>query len=463
MLIVLTSLGVAVFILTGEKETSPAMEQADEAEYIYVTGSINDVRYVTIRNGHGEYTVRGGEIPSIAGYDDLPISIFYFLNILDVSSRLTSYGLVTDEAADLSVFGLDPAQAQLIIQSDSGIVTILLIGYNAPDGNMYVKLDESPEVFLASYFDVSIFLGSLFSLVDTSLTPFAQMDKDETIVFDKIVLGGSVREAITIMNTVKSDSNIGFGLISPFEVTSPVNAAVSMDNIAMLESMFGLYADRFVANISGNSNTRSDELSRYGLSQPWSTLDLTAAGFNYRLVFSEPDGSGKVFIHREGTTYIYEGRVVNFPWFEIGHFDLMNKIVILPYIDNIASIDIKTPQRTVTFLLTGENEKLAVRAAGIDIDTGNFRTFYQNLIGARYDEYNEYSAGEQHLPFLEIVYNYRDRNKNADTVSFYQATARRVLTSLNGGRAHFTLSAYTDKILSDLDIILSGERIRPYL
>jgi len=466
MFIVLASLGIVIFILTREDETPPVSEQEYETVYIYVTGNISDVKYATIRNGRGEYTIKGGEIPSVAGYDNLPVSIFYFLNILDVSSRLASYGHVTSEAADLSIFGLEPAQAQLTIQSENGKTTVLFIGYSAPDGNMYVKLEDSPDVFLASYFDVSIFLSDLFSLVDTSLTPPAQTDEDETLVFDKIILGGYVRDAITIKPAEKSGNAMSFGFFSPFEITSPVNAAVSMDQTEMLESMFGLYADRFIADISG----RHGELEIYGLSQPWSTLELTAAGINYSLLFSKPDDNGKVFIHREGTPYIYESAAVNFPWLDIGHFELMNRMVILPFIDSIASVDIKTPQRTVSFSLSGEGSGLKVKAAdnsnrslSVDIDTGNFRTFYQNIIGAKYDEYSEYTAAQQQLPFLEIIYNYRDKNKSSDTVSFYQSTARRVLTSLNGGRAHFTLSAYTDKILSDLDLILSGERIRSYL
>jgi hypothetical protein len=228
-----------------------------------------------------------------------------------------------------------------------------------------------------------------------------------------------------------------------------------MEQMHLLESLFGLRADRAVA--------KSEELDRFALAQPWSTAEITGAGGNFRVSTSKPDNAGMVYIHRQGSPLIYEALTTNLPWLEVSYFDLMNRMVHLPFIDNVASVEIKTQTRTVSFSLSGEGNTLTVKAGTIDINARNFRIFYQNLISARFDEYGGVPTAILPPPFLEIVYHYRDTSKSADTVSFHEATGRRVLTSLNRDRAHFTLLAFTDRILSDLELVLAGQPVRSYL
>ena len=461
LLVSLAGLGLVIFFLSREEAKAPSLsaslKEEMEIDFIYNNGSASNIAFVTVRNNFSEYTMTGGENPVFTGYDDYPISIFYYLHFFEVSSRLVSQGFVTDEEANLSIFGLDPSRAQLFIQTNDGRSVTLLVGSVSPDNNIYVKLDNSPAVYLASYFDLSIFMNDFRDLVDTALTPIAQMDQDDELVFDRIVFGGQAREEIVIVKNDFSGNNMNFSM-SPYRIISPLTAASSMEHAEMYESLFGLYADRFVAKVSDNSG-----LSGYGLSSPWSTLELVIEGESCKVLFSKPDNMGNVYACREGTSFIYEAASFNFPWLEITYFELMEKMVILPFIDSVASIDIKSSARTVSFNLSGAGGRLTVKSGNTDIDTGIFRVFYQNLLSARYDEYNDVPVNTSAFPFLEIIYNYRDRTKNADTVSFFSTDSRRVLTSLNSGRAHYTLSIYTDQLLSDLDRVLSGERIRSFL
>ncbi|MCL2266465.1 MAG: DUF4340 domain-containing protein [Treponema sp.] len=460
-------MGLVLFFLTRDRQAqaggqSISEKTAEPLEYIYNIGGADAIKSITVRNSYGEYTMTAGHSPSFAGYEDFPISDFYKLHFIDVASRLESAGFVTDEEENLSIFGLAPPAASLGIMTDNGQDFTLDIGYIAADNNMYVKRGGSAGVYLAYYFDVSVFLYSIYDLVDTGITPNAQKDKDDILIFDKIILGGSAREEIVI---VKNDSyghlmNLN---LSPYRIIAPLNVSVSMEHEDVYESLFGMYAGRFTAKVSDNINTRLSELDSYGLLRPWSTLELIVGGISYRVLFSKPDANGLVYIYREGTPFVYESSASAFPWLEVTHFELMDKMVILPFIDSVSSVEIKNAGRTVTFSITGEQNRLAVKSGDTVIDTGNFRVFYQNLVTARYDEYNDVPVNTLTSPFLEIVYHYRDGTKAADTVSFYETAQRRVLTSLNKGRAHFTYSVYTDQLLSDLQRILSGERVRSFL
>lgn len=121
-------------------------------------------------------------------------------------------------------------------------------------------------------------------------------------------------------------------------------------------------------------------------------------------------------------------------------------------------MEVKTPERAVTFSLSGGGDDLQVRAD----DTAIFRTYYQTLLSAMYDEYTDAAPASLSAPFLEIVYRYRD-GRAADTVGFYRATSRRILISLNRGRPFYTFAAYAGKVIADLDLVLRGEKVRPYL
>jgi hypothetical protein len=453
MLVVLAGLGISLLLL-GREPAIAELEPIPE-EYIFIAAdSENEIKYITVLNSHGEYTIRAGDNPVIIGYENFPINFFNFFHILNASWRLSSWGLITDDTTNLPDFGLDPPQAQVFIQTVNGQTVTLLVGSSAPGGNIYVKLQDNRQIHLASFFDAGIFLRSFYELMDTAITPGIQRNHEGMFIFDRIILGGEVREAITIVNSDPTHTIQAY-VISPCQIISPVNAAVSIEQVHLLESLFGLHGDKVVG--------RSEELVYFGLAQPWSTAEVFTAAGNFRVLVSKPDNTGMVFIHRQGSPLIYETYDFNLPWLEVSYFDLMNRMVHLPFIDNVASVEIKAQERTVSFFLSGEGNAMTVRAGTIDIDPRNFRVFYQNLVSARFDEYAGIPAALLPPPFLEIVYHYRDSSRSSDTVSFHEASGRRVLTSLNRGRAHFTLITFTDRILSDLELVLTGQPVRSYL
>jgi hypothetical protein len=457
MLAVLAGLGIALFFLSSNPpaDSAAVSRAAPEAAYVYDAGGVESL---AVRSGSGEYTLSGGDNPSLLGFEDVPLDTYSLNRVLAAASRLVSRGLVSAGAADLAVFGLEAPRAECVVRSRGGTAVTLLIGSAAPDGsNVYVKLAETPEIHLAASYETGVFLRGPLDFADTEISPPAAERGGGEFPFEKIILGGQVRrgEAVTIMNVGNSPGIGG----SPFLITEPVNAALSADRgLPPLEALFGLRAGRVAARLSD-----TDAPGRYGLAEPWSTAEVSGGALEFRLSVSKPDNGGMVFVRRDGSPLIYETAASALPWLELSWFDLMEKLIILPFIDTVASVEIKTPERQVSFFLSGERDELRVSAGGADMDVKNFRSYYQTLIGAGYDEKSGVSVSALPPPFLEITYRYREGGKSADTVSFHHASSRRVLASLNRGRPYFTLSAYTGKVLADLDLVLAGERVRPYL
>jgi hypothetical protein len=165
---------------------------------------------------------------------------------------------------------------------------------------------------------------------------------------------------------------------------------------------------------------------------------------------------------KEGLDLVYQAAASDLPWLSVSWFDLMEKLIVLPFIDSVAAVEVRTPEKTVEFSLAGEDDELKVRAGGIDIDTKVFRSYYQTLLTASYEDHTDISPSSLPPAFLEIVYRYRS-GKSPERVRFYSTSSRRVLVNLNGGRVYSTYSAYTDKVIADLDQVLAGQKVLPYL
>ena len=70
-------------------------------------------------------------------------------------------------------------------------------------------------------------------------------------------------------------------------------------------------------------------------------------------------------------------------------------------------------------------------------------------------------AAPDHIPILEIEYLYRD-GADADTVRFYPGPVRRAVISVNGGKFFYTISAYVDRVLEDVQKLINGEEVRSF-
>ncbi|GHV37896.1 hypothetical protein AGMMS49546_07140 [Spirochaetia bacterium] len=468
MLVILASLGITLAVLNRpDPKAAPAAFQ-DEREYIIDLGGASagegGAASVTIKNSAGEYTVVPGDTASIQGYENFSVDTYYLRRIIDVSGRLVSQGLVTDEETDLAPFGLAPPRAEVRIKPVQGSEVILYIGNQSPDGyNVYAKKEGSPSIYLAGSGDTGNYLKGALDFIDPEISPAPADNGSGTLVFDRITLGGAVRQGEEV-NIFDSDSAgaANSPVKTSIRISGPIEARLNMDRgYAAIQTIFGIRASRVAARING-----SGDLAKFGLDKPWSTASVSGVlgqglgGFGLRA--SKPDTAGKVYIQREGTDLVYEADASPLSWLETSWFDLMDRLIIFPFIDTVSSVEVRTPARTVSFSLSGDGDELKVKALGIDIDTANFRTYYQTLMFAMYDEVSSEKPAPGAKPVMEISYHYRD-GKAADTVSFYSTDSRRVLTSFNGGRAFYTFAVYVDRVLADLDQILAGKKVLSYI
>jgi hypothetical protein len=466
MAVLLGILGLGLFLLNRPvKEAATPPPASPDLEYLidYRDEKYGGLASLTITNEKGEYTILSGDSPSIPGWETLISNTYPLSRLADICRGLISRGLVVEEG-DPAVYGLDRPRARVDIKTGSGEGATLFIGGDVPDGmGIYLRLEGRPGIYQAGKWDLENFFQGVFDFVDKELSPQLPDDGYGGFDFGEITLGGAVRPDGLVRVIHKEPENVQPGRISnAYRISGPIEASLNLDKgYTILKSLPGITAERAVGRLAGK-----EDLARYGLDTPYSTASVTGTlgqglgGFG--LIASRPDADGNVYICRQGGELVYQMAASSLPWLETTWWDLMDKMIILPFIDDIARVEVINPQRRISFNLSGEGDDLKVEAQGIELDTKFFRSYYQSLLSAVYDEYTDDKIPPGAQPVMEIVYHYRD-GRPANRVSFYESTSRRVFTSLDGGRPFYTYSTYITKVQNDLDQLLEGKKVLPYL
>jgi hypothetical protein len=468
MVVLLAGLGLALVLIKREEPvaTAPVVE-LPPAEYVfdYRADEYAGLASVAVKNEKGEFLVFPGDPPTVPGWESLITNTYPLTRIVDIGGSLVSRGLVVEEAEDLSIYGLNQSRAQAEITMKSGDKTTLYIGNDAPDrSSVYVRLEGRPQVYQVGRWEIESLLQGVFDFVDMEVSPQLPDDGSGLFEFSEILLGGTARPdgVIRIIHEDPAQSSSTSRTSSPYLITGPIDISLNLDKgFPILQTIPNIRADSVAGRISGPR-----DLVPYGLDAPYSTATINGTlgqglgGFT--LLASRPDSDGNVYIYREGSELVYRVAASTITWLSATWWDLMNKMIILPFIDEVARVEVLSPYRQAAFDLSGEGDELKVEHRGVVLNTDDFRKYYQTLLGAVYDEYTEESIPPGAQPILEIVYRYRN-SENPDRISFYAAGSRRVLTSLNGRRPFCTYSAYTGWVLGDLDRILAGEKVQSYL
>lgn len=510
LVLVLLAVAVAAFLLLRQPEGAVAEPPAEEAQETYVAGGADQplVKSLEVRGAQDSFTIENG-FPTAEAWREAPdkthrleglaadsLNQSLLESALSAFSALTAKQVVAENGANLAEYGLDSPQATVTAHYEGSAVT-LQIGDDAPGGaGIYVTAGEA--VYLIDRAKVANLLGSRLDFVSKTATP----GNAQTTQISKAVLEGErFAQSLVIEKDLEDQSDLaqftgGYKLVSPLQCSADFS-----EGITPLQSVFGLAADE-VVSIAGYLDATAAE---YGLAEPFLRIALTplseegaVAVDSFEIAFSAADDDGNVCFQTDRTDYVYRVAAASLPFYELKTFDYQDKMVILPPINSLSQIEIVESDMVVLFELSGEGEELTVKLGDRVLDTAAFRTFYQQLISARYDseidteaeaevtdaESFEAVAGDATAPqpeesapdaggpdspqiedpsagfLLTITYRYRD-GAAEDKVVFLPGPPRRALVALNGGRAYYTPSSYVDQLIDAMGDLIAPEQTAP--
>lgn len=485
VLLVVLAGSVSALLLLNRTPASSGDDSAAQDAFTYVLGSVDPpfVKQVIIQNQSGSFTIANRFENAQEQIAD-PAQNAYIIEGIDseflnpsllktvMASCASLVSIRNFEAvSDLSVYGLSTPRATVEAVYDSGIGKIQ-IGDESPGGEGIYVLSEG-QVYLVSKRDINNMLLSKYDFVDKTVTPGnAQTSAFQTMV----LLGKNYSQPITIEASEPTQASTMLGTGS-YTILSPEQSALDTTTaLPALNAVFGITATAVVGETA--------DLALFGLADPYQSVRVESSDPEigmFTLLISDPAADGSVYLYSSNKPFVFMASADSLPWIDLSLFDLREKMILLPFIDNLSQIEIYDGAAIYPFAFSGEGDTLKVSCGDItEINTKNFRQFYQTLIAARYESEisaadkasdTEISELEAETPeilseqnkslLLQYTYHYRD-NSSPDIVRFYQGPARKVIVTLNDGPEYYTQSIYVDRVLEDLQKVLSGIDVKSY-
>ena len=133
--------------------------------------------------------------------------------------------------------------------------------------------------------------------------------------------------------------------------------------------------------------------------------------------------------------------------------DITSTMVTSNYIYDLSSIEIKTADKTYDLEMSGSSsDDFTVKIDGKDIETDRFKTFYQFLLRTSAEElYLQETDAE---PYMTITI--KTTRGNTDVLEYIADSDRMTIIKLNGNADFRCRTAYTDRLLENLDALING-------
>ncbi|MCM1577224.1 MAG: DUF4340 domain-containing protein [Ruminococcus sp.] len=464
VVLVLTAGVIIALTLTGNEggdepeETTAATEPLSRLLY---EKSPEAVENVHIENSSGEYDIKkyGEGVWAVTDFVGINHSKAGIDDVTEQAASVTSQQVAAEEAEDLSVYGLAEPAAKVTVTFSDGSERKMHIGAESPSpGLTYMCFEGEKKVYAVNTSDIDIFLKDKFYFVaKTVYTARSPKDENDTTDYTKIdkitVSRKDIDYDIVIEYDVRQDSEeLITGNSSSHVMTSPVRLDLNPDLSAdVLSKIFGLTASQ-AAVVAPSEGI----FANFGLDDPFAVISFEIAGETFTLKvgdeFKGENGETGYFAYADGIDVIYIFDKADLPWVDIMPLDITMTMITSTYIYAIDTVDVETGGKKVHFDLSGDADDFAVSGSEGDFTADNFKSFYQFFLRAPAEEiYLEDNTQPADVTVTVTSGDY------TDTVEFIKSDSRMSVIRLNGKTSFRCRSAYTDRFIENLELLLSGQ------
>lgn len=459
-------LGVALFFalrLVDNTESEPSSSTPSTVVSLY-SRPMAEIATITLQNQAGEVLLKNTNdadatftIPELQG---LPLKESTIRVLASNCANLSALDTVAESPEDLALYGLDKPRATLVVVPTSGEGLTIQIGAAAPGGaGVYVKTNQNENVYLVSSTLATAAMLELLEFVDYNITP---VDANFMLSVESLYLGGTARPQPVVgefreatvynANAAQEETPKAFKIVEPHERNYD-----STEGQEILESAFAMTAQSVAA-----IHPTEEQLAAYGLSEPYTVLELSYnEGQKLRLIASQPK-DGQCYVMKGNLPIVYQVDSTNLRWVEAQYPDFVMSLLLLAYINDVATVEVAAPGESYTFTLNGADDDMTVFCRGQELELKNFKQLYQVFIGIPTDGYvPEAPTFTPEQALLTITFNYDDTTRPSDSLSFFAGPPRQVYMALNGEVEFLTKSVYVEKVLEDCQRALQGEAVTP--
>lgn len=407
----------------------------DNGVKVFVNKNPEDIKVLDVANRSGVYEITAQDDGYV--FDDMPANIVDqegFFELMNHSCAFGSLRTVEEEAADLSIYGLDNPSALVKVTYNDGKEFYLTIGdKERVSGNYYGMVDDDKNVYLFAEEDVLYFLLRKQDYISNVVTPDLMVTSPLSAVRDVTFSGTALEKPITIEAVTENKPEVALAAKSfgPATHIVKLKGTYELDQsygIEILGSLMGIRATDVVAY-----NVSDEDYSLLGFDEPYMQVDFSLkngtdyiADYQLKLVpygnqfMASMLGSGIIFL-------IDPPAFVN-----IDYTKLCMRWFLAPLRSDLESLTVEFDGQTFVYTSGTKDKQIWAKVNGQEMDPELFFSFYRLVTSAAADgKYLEDTTNEGE-PLMTITYKYADGVKQPDVMKMYQGSVRRVNVEVNG-------------------------------
>lgn len=450
--------------------TSIKVENSDGGAFTFtrqkrVVSETNESGEVTSKD---EYYWTSGDLKGIPQNDSL------VKNFISNLSSLPEKSTVEENAEDLEKYGLADPTATAELKFEDGTSNVMRFGIQNPadSSSVYFIMDDSKTVKLVNYYAVSRTFSDVKQFAQLTMTE--SYDTEGTNELSSLKIKRSdleypveIRYMFDLAELAKDDDSV-VSTFNTHRFVEPTTAEI--DVTKSKDVCYGVY-DLTMSACEYLEQT-DENMQKCGLDEPQTEVTFKYGGKEYELLIgneireeisSAATSTAPIttvtgyYAVMKGVPGIYSLAKESAAWCTFNVADLISRRPLSPYIYSADSVEVTVPKGKFKFDIDSENKEFY--CDGKQLLSEEFRSFYQLLIGSVGEEmYAGEVSGE---PYASVTFNYKSNyydvyGTKSDTISYYESDDRKCIVVLNGDVIFKVRKVYADRLIENVDALMSG-------
>lgn len=470
LFIISMAIVLAVLVLTLPKDEEEEDTDSAQSGLSLLSYSRDDVMEMDIKNELGTFTVRNGvQGFGIDGYSEFRQNSTIMGAMARCAAELTAQELAEENAQDLDKYGLsaDNPKARADVKLKDGTEYTLYFGIDAPDQRTrYVRLSDSNDVYTVLMNSSGYFYNDPTDFLSLIVTDELSNNNTAPTIDWMTVTRKDLDYDIRFEDDTKNYAVDEVSMASSQVMIEPVYAYLDITNSnSIIYGIWGLTAIDIAC-----VNPTEEDFEKYGLDDPFCTVNIDAELQNYHLDIGnvaeyEIDETGaetsvpaSYYCYYKGIDIIYVFEASEVPWASFMPIDILSSMMTSNYIYKLDHIDIDyygEDPKSYHFEVSGDEETAEVWGSlnGEEFIGDNFKEIYKFILKCPIDDiYFEDPDESSLLARMDI----RRGDGSGDLVEFYDIGANRVAIKLNGVTSFSQPRNYLTVLLKNLELFKNG-------
>ncbi len=393
----------------------------------------NENNQYVINNVNGAWEIEG--MPSVS--KDAISSVVN--DIVNISYQ----NKITENVDDLGAFGLDNPKAQVTIELNDGNKDIFLLGNVTPIPNTFYLKKEGDNSIYTVYSGIQSSINTKFEdKKDTSI------DMISTDKITLISLKQKDKKEILLKGIFDSSSN-GNNTDKISTITS-----MSMDNPYANIKLDQSKVDHFIKSITAFSlnevvEENASDFSKFGFDNPkLELMTMDSNGKALKITAGGQDENGQYYVRINDGKTVYKAFKQLVEDLAINPYELVDKLVYLPQIDEVDNIKIENGSETYTLKLTKQDSKYSYTLNDSNMDQTKGEDLYQSITGLITD--GECATDVSLNTVMKITYELKD-GKPETVIEFKEYDDNFYRVYVNGTSYFICSRDYIKNIINKLN------------